>query len=32
MTLSMPEDDPSGVRDKISNELKLEHLNTDDRV
>lgn len=30
--LSMPEDDPSGVRDKIFNEISLVDLNTDNGV
>ena len=30
--LSLPENDPSGVRDKLFNELKLQDLNTDTGV
>ena len=32
IALSMPENDPSGVRDKIFNEISLEQLNTDGGV
>ena len=32
IALSFPESDPSGVRDKVFNELKLETINADDGV
>lgn len=32
IALSLPEDDPSGIRDKVFNEVTLENLNKDDGV